>query len=108
MKNRGLLMLDKALDLAEQEKKAMENNNYEDAIALSRERGQMTSEAWDFFQSDVREEYLARLLRLRNFHEILTGIALQAHSKVQKSLQRSRQEQRRMRGYQQAVSQALQ
>ena len=44
MENRGLLMLDRALELAEQEMAAVQNEAYEDAIEISRERGEITSQ----------------------------------------------------------------
>ena len=107
MQNQGLLMLDKALELATLEQKAMEKEDYDDAIMLSRQRGKITNEAWDFFQADFREEYRTRLLRLQNIHMHLKSLAMQAHEKVQASLQHSRNEKRRMRGYRAAVSHAL-
>ncbi|MBR3665277.1 MAG: hypothetical protein IKN64_11615 [Desulfovibrio sp.] len=108
MENQGLLMLDRALELAEQEMAAVQNEAYEDAIELSRERGEMTNQAWNFFSSDVRDEYRSRLLELKNIHQLLKKIATEAHDKVEASLQQSKQERRRMRGYQSCVTHALQ
>ena len=108
MQNQGLLMLDRALELAEQEMSAVLNQDYEDAIELSRERGKITVQAWDYLESDVREEYRTKLLQLNNIHKLLTKTASEAHDKIEASLRSSKQERRRMRGYQTAVSYALQ
>ena len=108
MDNRGLLMLDRALELAEQEMAAVQNEAYEDAIEISRERGEITNQAWDYYSSDVREEYRSRLLELKSIHQLLQRIATEAHAKVEASLKQSKQERRRMRGYQTCVTHALQ
>lgn len=108
MENRGLLMLDRALELAEQEMAAVQNEAYEDAIEISRERGEITNQAWDYYSSDVREEYRSRLLELKSIHQLLQRIATEAHAKVEASLKQSKQERRRMRGYQTCVTHALQ
>ncbi len=101
-------MLDRALELAHAEMAAMENEEYDDAIELSRERGKITEEAWDFFTSDVREEYRSRLTELNTIHKHLYSMASAAHDKVQASLQGYKNEKRRMRGYQVCVTHALQ
>ncbi|MBO4369474.1 MAG: hypothetical protein J5803_05190 [Desulfovibrio sp.] len=101
-------MLDRALELAHEEMTAMENEAYEDAIELSKERGRITEEAWDFFDATVREEYRSRLLELGQVHKRLYTLAKEAHKRVQESLQSCKQEKRRMRGYQTAISHAIQ
>ena len=100
-------MLDKALEIARLEEEAMKKENYEDAILLSRQRGKIVKEAWDFFHNDFRDEYRQKLLRLHSIHLKLTEIASKAQERVRLSLQQSRNEKRRIRGYQTAVSLAL-
>ncbi|MBQ7738173.1 MAG: hypothetical protein IJT59_00770 [Desulfovibrionaceae bacterium] len=107
MLNQGLVMLNQALEIAKLEQKAMENEDYEDAISLSVERGRITKEAWDFFENDIRDEYRERLLELNAIHSHLKSLALDAHAKVQASLAQSKRERVRMRGYQSAISHAL-
>ena len=107
MQNQGLAMLDEALAIAQLEKRAMEDEEYDDAINLSIKRGKITKEAWDFFTNDIREEYRTRLIKLNDIHAYLKKLASEAHARVAASLLRSRQEKKRMRGYQAAVVQAL-
>lgn len=108
MQNQGLIMLNQALELAKLEEKAMVNEDYEDAINLSVQRGRITNEAWDFFHNDIREEYRKKLIELNNIHTHLKSLALAAHAKVQASLAQSKRERVRMRGYKVALSHALQ
>ncbi|MBQ7586034.1 MAG: hypothetical protein IJU40_07290 [Desulfovibrionaceae bacterium] len=108
MPNLGLQMLDQALEIAKLEQRAMEAEDYEDAIGLSIQRGKITNEAWDFFQNDFKEEYREKLLQLQAIHKTLKSLALKAHAEVSASMFRSQQEKKRMRGYQVAVAHALQ
>ncbi|MBQ9537449.1 MAG: hypothetical protein IJU79_06670 [Desulfovibrionaceae bacterium] len=107
MQNQGLKMLDHALEIAAKEKSAMEQEDYEDAINLSIQRGRITNEAWDYFEDGIRDEYRQKLIKLNAIHKTLYKLAVDAHTKIAASLSRSRQEKRRMRGYQVAVAQAL-
>ncbi|MBQ7618185.1 MAG: hypothetical protein IJS50_04855 [Desulfovibrio sp.] len=108
MENQGLIMLDQALELAEQEMSAVLNEDYEDAIELSRQRGVITTQAWDYLETDVRDEYRARLLQLNEIHKRLTKAASEAHARMEATLRTNKKERRRMLGYQMAVTQALQ
>ena len=99
-------MLDAALDLARKEKIALHQENYEDALEISRECGKLTNEAWLFYRAEIRDEYLAKLLELKSIQDDLQTFAQNAHETVRASLFSSKQERRRMKGYQMAVSQA--
>ncbi|MDE5879181.1 MAG: hypothetical protein K2G99_04035 [Desulfovibrio sp.] len=104
----GIALLDEALVLARQERAALESANYEEAIELAGRRGELTDMAWSMLAPDAVEDYRSRLAEQARLQEELTGIAGRARDEVRRSLNHSRQEQRRMRGYHQAVGQALQ
>ena len=101
-------MLDEALALARQERAALENANYEEAIELAGRRGELTDMAWSMLSDDAAEDYRSRLAEQARLQEELTGMAGRARDEVRRSLNQSRQEQRRIRGYHQAVGYALQ
>ena len=75
----GIALLDEALELARQE--------------LARE---------------TMDEYRSRLLEQARLQEQLSDIAARARNDVRQSLNHARREQRRIRGYHQAVGHALQ
>ena len=104
----GLSLLDQALDLARQEMAALEDGAYDRAVELAERRGELTGMAWQLLESDGVDQYRKRLIELTRLQEHLTELAAQAQEVVRASLQRSRLEKQRMRGYHQAVGQALQ
>ena len=104
----GIALLDEALVLARQERAALESANYEEAIELAGRRGELTDMAWSMLDQDSVEDYRSRLAEQARLQKELTGIAGRARDEVRRSLNHSRQEQRRMRGYHQAVGHALQ
>lgn len=106
--SRGTVLLDEALDLARQEKAALENGEYNEAIELAQKRNEITGMAWDLFDMSEKGPYHKRLLELADFQTKLTDIATLAHDTIRQKLNRSRQEKKRMRGYHMAVGQALQ
>jgi len=61
-----------------------------------------------FLESSSFEEYKARLRELERYQAQLTEIATAARDRIRAGLNQSRQEKKRMRGYHQAVSYALQ
>ena len=83
-------MLDEALELARQERAALENANYEEAIELAGRRGELTGMAWSLLARETMDDYGS------------------ARNDVRQSLNHARREQRRIRGYHQAVGHALQ
>lgn len=105
---RGIALLDEALELARQERAALENANYEEAIELAGRRGELTGMAWSLLVREATDEYRSRLLELARLQEQLSDIAARARNDVRQGLSHARQEQRRIRGYHQAVSHALQ
>ena len=104
----GIALLDEALVLARQERAALENANYEEAIELAGRRGELTDMAWSLLDEASAEDYRSRLAEQARLQEELTGMAGRARDEVRRSLNHSRQEQRRMRGYHQSVGYALQ
>lgn len=104
----GIALLDEALALASQERLALESANYEEAIDLAGRRGELTSLAWNMLDGDAPEEYRERLIEQGRIQEELSGLASQARAEVRQRLNQSRHEQRRIRGYHQAVGHALQ
>ena len=104
----GIALLDEALALARQERAALENADYEEAIELAGRRGELTDMAWSMLEPDAAEDYRSRLAEQARLQEELTGMAGRARDEVRRSLNHSRQEQRRIRGYHQAVGYALQ
>lgn len=104
----GIALLDEALQLAHRERAALESANYEEAIELAGRRGELTDMAWSLLDDDAVEDYRSRLAEQARLQEELSGMATSARDEVRRSLNHSRQEQRRIRGYHQAVGHALQ
>lgn len=104
----GIALLDEALVLARQEKSALEEGEYEQAITMAQRRGELTGRAWDYFEHSEHEPYRRRLLELSDLQEQLTRIASDARCAVRQNMNRSKLERRRMNGYHRAVGQALQ
>lgn len=106
--SQGLELLDEALDLARQEKSALEGGAYDDAIMLAGKRGEITGMAYNMLESGEKAPYRKRLLELASIQAQLTEIATRAQDAIRQRLGRSRLEKKRMRGYHMAVEQALQ
>lgn len=104
----GTSLLDEALNLARQERIALEDGDYEGAIDLAARRGELTGMAWGLLEQAGAEQYRKRLIELTRLQEQLTDLAARARDSVRESLHRSRREQQRIRGYHQAVGHALQ
>lgn len=104
----GTVLLDEAIELARQEKAALDNGEYEKAIELAEKRGKVTGMAWNNYKPEEKQAYSQRLLKLSSLQERLTDIAGRAREAIRQKLSRSRMEKKRMRGYQMAVGQALQ
>lgn len=106
--SQGIALLDEALNLARQEKNALEAGAYDQAIELAEKRGKITGMAWDFANMSDNGQYRGKLLELSGLQAQLTEIATRAKEVVRQKLGRSKVEKRRMRGYHMAVEQALQ
>lgn len=106
--SQGLALLDEALDLARQEKSALEEGEYDEAIGMAQKRVDITDQAWNFLQTTEHEPYRKRLLELADLQKQLTELATSARNAVRQRMNRSRQEKKRMQGYHLAVGQALQ
>lgn len=104
----GIELLDEALNLAHQEKKALENGAYEEAIELAEKRGELTGMAWSLMDLASAEKYRQRLKELWSIQDQLTAIAARAQDVIRHTLSKSRMEKKRMQGYHMAVGQALQ
>lgn len=104
----ALTLLDEALDLARQEKDALETGAYEEAIDLAEKRNEITGMAWNVAQPDEMQSYQERLQELSGMQNTLTQIAIRARSAIRERLNRSRKEKKRIQGYHLAVGQALQ
>lgn len=102
----GSVILDEALELARQEKKALEEGEYDAAIEMAEKRAQLTGMAYNSANAD--ENFRLRLVELAKIQKQLTEIATKARDMVRARMNRSRQEKKRIRGYQMAVNQALQ
>lgn len=105
---RGIALLDEALELARRERAALESANYEEAIELAERRGELTGMAWGLFVRDAMDEYRSRLLEQAHLQKQLSDIATRARDEVRRSLNQAHKQQRRIRGYHQAVGHALQ
>lgn len=105
---RGIALLDEALDLAHQERAALENANYEKAMELAERRAELTGMAWSLFARNAEDGYRSRLLEQARLQEQLSDLAARARDEVRRSLNQAHKEQRRIRGYHQAVGHALQ
>lgn len=103
----GIELLDEAIDLARQEKKALEDGEYDDAIHLAKKRTELTGMAWNLFDASSRETFRNRLQLLSDFQKQLTDLAIRAQTAIRNRMNRSKQEKRRMNAYSVAVGQAL-
>lgn len=106
--SQGLALLDEAMQLAHQEKDALEGGEYDEAIQIAEKRGKLTGMAWNFLTHADHEPYRRRLLELADLQKQLTALALKAHDAVRSRMNQSKMEKRRMAGYSKAVSLALQ
>lgn len=106
--SQGITLLDEALQLARQEKDALETGNYAEAIDMAAKRGQLTSMACNLMVTGEKEPFRIRLLELSKLQKQLTGMATRAHDVVRQKMNRSKQEKRRMHSYQMAIGHALQ
>lgn len=106
--NQGIELLDEALALARSEKSALMSGEYEDAMGLAEKRAQLTGMACNLMAHAEQEPFRAKLQELLDIQSQLTALASKAHDSIRQQLNRSKIEQKRMRGYQMAVSQALQ
>lgn len=106
--NQGVSLLDEALRLARQELTALEDGAFDKAVTFAERRSEVTSMAWQMLEEGHSEQYRERLVELAHMQEHLTELATNAHENIRSQLQHSRRERRRMQGYHQAVSQALQ
>lgn len=104
----GLALLDEALNLAAREHAALEEGEYEHAMELARQRGEMIGAAWNMYEPADNAQYRERVLRLSTWQEKLTVLATEARDAIRKSLQSSRLQKRRLNSYHLAVGQALQ
>lgn len=101
-------LMDEALDLARKEQTALEGGQYEEAIEMAERRAQITNMAWNQIKSEDRDPCRERLMELATIQKQLSEIALKAQNAVRQSMNRSKQEKKRMNGYHIAVNQALQ
>lgn len=106
--SQGIELLDEALNLARQEKTALEMGEYEEAIDMAKKRTELTDMAWNYMEPAIREPYRDRLLELDTLQKQMTLMAATAKDMVRQRLNRSKQEKRRMHGYQAALGHALQ
>lgn len=104
----GIELLDEAINLAHQEKQALEDGEYENAIALAEKRGTLTGMAWNLLDAASRESFKKRLQILGDFQKQLTDMAQRAQTAVRNRMNESKQQKRRMNAYSMAVSHALQ
>ena len=104
----GLALLDEALNLAKQEKTALEGGSYEEAIELATRRGEITGMAWSLMDLADSGLYKNKIKTLADLQKQLTSIASAAQENIRQRLCRSRKEKKRIQGYHLAVGQALQ
>lgn len=108
MLNAGICMLDQALELAHREMEALGDEDYGLAVKLAEQRSEITSMAWRMLASGCDEGYRNRLLALSELQVQLAEKASQAQESLRADLQQARRQRQRIRGYHQAVGQALQ
>lgn len=105
--SQGLALLDEALELARQEKSALEEGEYDNAIGMAQKRAELTGMAWNYLRKPDHTPYRERLSQLSALQRQLTDLATSARNTVRQRMNRSRQEKKRMQGYHLAVGQAL-
>ena len=106
--SQGTCLLEEALCVARQEREALEKGEYEEAIELAQRRSELTGMAWNAYDKEEKSSYSKLLRELAGLQAHLTDLAGRAHETLRAKLSRSRQETKRIRGYQMAVGQALQ
>ena len=106
--SQALALLDDALEMARKEKSALEEGAYDAAIELAAERNRVTGLAWNSMKAGEEAAYRTRLLEISDLQNQLAQFAASARDKIRASLNRSRQEKKRIKGYHMAVEQALQ
>lgn len=106
--SQALDLLDDALEMARKEKSALEEGAYENAIELAQERNKITGMAWNSMKAGEENAYRSKLLEISNLQAQLAKFAMNARDQIRASLNRSRQEKKRIKGYRMAIEQALQ
>lgn len=106
--NEALNLLDNVLALAHKEKFALETGAYEEAITLAEQRGKLSAMAWNMYNGQDANAYSVRLQEINTLQTQLIKLATDARDKIRMSLNRSRQEKKRIKGYHLAVGQAMQ
>lgn len=106
--SQALTLLEDALEMARKEKIALEEGAYENAIDLAEQRNKITGMAWNTMKAGEENVYRSKLLEISKLQTQLAQFAANARDQIRASLNRSRQEKKRIKGYQMAVEQALQ
>lgn len=104
----GMELLDEALELGRQEKTALEEGAYEDAIEMARKRAELTGMACNCMKHEHQESFRSRLLQLSTLQKQLILLATTAHNAIRRQMNQSKQEKRRMNAYHVALEHALQ
>ena len=106
--SQALALLEDALAMALKEKTALEEGAYESAIDLAEQRNRITDMAWNAMKAGEENVYRTKLLEISKIQTHLAQFATNARDQIRASLNRSRQEKKRIKGYHMAVEQALQ
>lgn len=108
MAGNGLALLDRALDVARNELRALADRDYDTAADLSQERAALLDEAWKGRTPGVQDDaYRTKLLELAEIQKGLMRIAEEAQELVRAGLRHTHREQKRMTAYHRSVSMAL-
>lgn len=106
--SQGLDLLNEALLLARQEKTALEDGEFDQAIELAEKRGEITNMAWNMRETQDVSSWRQRLQELASLQKQLIALASRTQDLVRQRLNRSRMEKKRIQGYHAAVGHALQ
>lgn len=106
--SQALQLLERAFQLARLEREALRTRNYDQAVKLSEQRQALMEAARDRLEASEHAAYRERLLQLADMQRELTALAREAHQSVLTSLQGTRKQKMRLRGYKQVVALSLQ
>ncbi len=105
--NQALELLDRALETARREMRALAARDYELAAELHADRAQLVQDAWNLRTAVPVEVYRHKLNELSELQKSLMRTARDARDIVRASLQHTHRQQKRLGAYQKCLRMAF-
>ena len=105
--NKALELLDRALETARDEERALAAKDYERAATLHASRARLPQDAWSLRSGASVEIYRHKLSELSELQKGMMRIARDARDTVRASLQHTHRQQKRLTAYQKCVRMAF-